>query len=317
MIVRRISADDRNYLRLAEDASLFAMPSWVRAQGDGGALFGVFKGDQIRAVFLLYTYTRLGTTFFIDPLFAPHCGLHMAIESEKRYGAQTDEKRIVRAIAEHFSTAHKRDVVEFSLPQKIKDVQPFLENGFSASPKYTFVLDLSFNDEHLLSQMSPERRKNIRQGMKEDFELTWNSDPEVVLQLIGDTLTRAGVVWNKSTLERLLHPDNGATYHVVLRQNGIPMAAALAGFDKKTAYYLGGGHKHEIENIYAGTFALWQLIIEARRRGLTEFNFLGSSIPSIEQYFRGFGAELTPYFTVKAGPVWMRLLRRLKRTIRK
>jgi hypothetical protein len=317
MKVCRISEEDRNYLRLAEDAALFALPSWVHAQGEGSALFGVFKGDQIRAVFLLYAYTRLGTTFYIDPLFAPHCGLHMAIESEKKYGAQTDEKRIIRAIAEYFRTEHKRAVVEFSLPQTIKDVQPFLQSGFTASPKYTFVLDLTSDTEHLLSEMSTERRKNIRQGMKENFEITWNSDPEVVRQLIGETLTRAGVAWNKSVLERLLHLDNGVAYHVVLRQNGIPMAAALAGFDKKTAYYLGGGHQKGIENNVAGTYALWLLIAEAQRRGLTAFNFLGSSIPSIEQYFRGFGAELTPYFTVKAGPVWMRLLRRLKRNMRK
>ena len=36
----------------------------------------------------------------------------------------------------------------------------------------------------------------------------------------------------------------------------------------------------------------------AQERGLKTFDFEGSSIPPIERFFRGFGGQLTPYFSI-------------------
>lgn len=45
----------------------------------------------------------------------------------------------------------------------------------------------------------------------------------------------------------------------------------------------------------AGAFCLWNIISETKKIGCKEFDFLGSSVPDIEKYFRGFGPELISY----------------------
>jgi hypothetical protein len=63
-------------------------------------------------------------------------------------------------------------------------------------------------------------------------------------------------------------------------------------YDANSAYYLIGGSKKEYKNSGAMSLLMWKAIQEAKANDLAEFNFEGSSIPSIEQYLRGFGGKL-------------------------
>lgn len=313
MEIRRISLKHLESGSFTEGCNLFTRPEWIQAQGDEGVCFGVYKGSELKALFSLYHYKKLGRNFFIDPIFAPHCGLHIFHQGGNAYTTQSDHKRILRAVSDYFKDEFRGGYIIFSLPEYIRDIQPFLNKNWQVTLKYTYILNTEADTSDLLKEMSPERRKNIRQAEQLGYEVVWNSDPDGALRMISDTLQKGGAEWNKDILRSLVFNKNPQFSHVHLLLNGASVATVLVGFDHTSAYYLGGGQAADSGATAAGTFAIWQAILETRRRNLSVFNFLGSSIPSIEKYFRGFGANLTPYYTVISAPAWLQKVRNLKK----
>jgi len=57
----------------------------------------------------------------------------------------------------------------------------------------------------------------------------------------------------------------------------------------------------------AGSATLWECIKKAKSLGLEKFDFEGSMNPKIEHYFRGFGGNLVPYFTVNKANIFIEL----------
>ena len=75
------------------------------------------------------------------------------------------------------------------------------------------------------------------------------------------------------------------------------ISAVLILFDKETAYYLIAGNDPEYRNTGAGTALLLESILEAKRRDLKSFDFIGVNSPQRGEFKLGCGGELRPYFT--------------------
>jgi len=65
------------------------------------------------------------------------------------------------------------------------------------------------------------------------------------------------------------------------------------------AYYLAATNAKENNSLSACGLA--HCIAVAEERGVGIFDFEGSMIPEVERFFRGFGGELTPYFSLEKG----------------
>lgn len=68
-------------------------------------------------------------------------------------------------------------------------------------------------------------------------------------------------------------------------------AVAIYTDDEKYTYYLGGGHLQQDNAMY---LLLWEGIKQSMTAGRT-FDFEGSDIPGVAQFFRGFGGEEVKY----------------------
>jgi hypothetical protein len=49
-------------------------------------------------------------------------------------------------------------------------------------------------------------------------------------------------------------------------------------------------------------------MLHARSKGIEVFDFEGSMIPSVEKFFRSFGGELRPYYSVNKSNFWKEVL---------
>lgn len=72
------------------------------------------------------------------------------------------------------------------------------------------------------------------------------------------------------------------------------VAALLYGADK--AWLLMAGDDPALRTGGSGIWLLWQLIRHSKNKGLGQFDFLGSSIPSIARVRQQFGAEEFNYY---------------------
>ncbi|MCL5071056.1 MAG: GNAT family N-acetyltransferase, partial [Actinobacteria bacterium] len=86
---------------------------------------------------------------------------------------------------------------------------------------------------------------------------------------------------------------------VTRNAQGEAIAGVYIIWDEKRCYYLLGGYDPEQSHHGGSALAMWEAIRFTKNElGLDEFDFEGSMVPQIEQFFRKFGSRLTPYYTV-------------------
>ena len=81
-------------------------------------------------------------------------------------------------------------------------------------------------------------------------------------------------------------------------------------WDERIGYYLLGGYDPKESHHGASAIAMWEAIKFTKEElGLNQFDFEGSMIQPVEQFFRKFGGKLTPYYTVSCAKPSAKLLR--------
>ena len=75
------------------------------------------------------------------------------------------------------------------------------------------------------------------------------------------------------------------------------MASLFLVWDEKQAYYVGGGINENSRGLMS--YLVWDAIKFSKEKGLNVFDFEGSDVPSIEQYFRKFGGVIIPVYTIE------------------
>jgi hypothetical protein len=316
MEIRYIQPEEYRQQGIFAADNFFGSPTWMDAQGKGCKSFAIFKGGDMVAAFHLYHYSRLGKQFLINPPMAPHCGFMAKLAGEKIYSRQSEIKRMLTAMAHFLKTEYKGAFFDFSFPPEVVDVQPFQWKGFHTAPRYTYLLPLQSTEEQLLKQMSTERRKNIKNALAVGYEISTAAHQVAVAALVEQSLKKAGAPFKHELLNQLLTDTENEVFSVLVSKDGIPLATAVTVHDTRRAYYIAGGHSAEGGDTLAGTLSLWTCIEEAQLWGCREFDFLGSSVPAIEKYFRGFGGKLSPYFGIQSGPGLVGWLQKQKHKIK-
>ena len=77
-----------------------------------------------------------------------------------------------------------------------------------------------------------------------------------------------------------------------------------------------GGYDNESKQHGAGALCIYNSILKSKQLNLSLFDFEGSMIKEVEKYFRSFGGELVPYYTVnKAKLIFEIILKFIKREL--
>jgi hypothetical protein len=82
-------------------------------------------------------------------------------------------------------------------------------------------------------------------------------------------------------------------------------AAAMLVWDRKRAYYLAGGGDPTLRTSGATALLLWRMMQFSSARSAV-FAFEGSQIPTVERFFRAFGASQVWYHEISKMPSWLR-----------
>lgn len=290
-----------------EEPNFFCAPFWLGHFGAEAQMYAVMNGDIAAAVFHLYTYRRAGLRFVINSPLSPHIGLTIFHEAETIYARNHTVKQVLRAVTDFLESTFRGAMIDFALPANIRDPQPFQRAGILVTPKISYRLDLMRSEPELLKQMSTKRRRSVKTAEKEGLEFLTDVHGSTCRAIINATLKKAGTAAHEALLDRLFDAVGDKVFYIAVSRDGLPVATALAAGDKRCAHYIIGGHS-DAAGPHAGTAAVWALMREAKRRGFREFDFNGSSVPSVEQFFRGFGAEISDFYRVQSSPAIVRTL---------
>lgn len=296
----------------SQEAGLLQLPGWRAVQGADLQRFGVAdEKGVLLAGFQLVRSKRSGLTLWSHPPFNQNCGFIATARAKNPAKRIGEGKKVHTAIA-----AFLKDlpgVVTVAFPPDVVDMQPYIWAGYKVVPSYTYRIQLTQGIDGVRQDYATETRNAIRKAETDGVSVRSASSAEV-LPLVRATFDRKGKTLDHAKVDRILGTflDGGHGYAFLTEWKGTPIAGAFCAVDGQRAYYLLGGHVKVAGHAGAGAMTVDRCIMEAARRGIPQFDLEGSMIPDIERFFRGFGAQLTPYFTVNRASFLMETLLKRK-----
>lgn len=294
-----ISANEyADFLDKLEDKNIFAQLSWLKPGSEHRIkYFGLFKNEGIEAVFATEELKMGPFSVLVNPYFTPHCG---------PWTDKISEELISESLKLFEDSYHE---LQFRPELEYKS-----DFSSSAKAKKTFILELKHSEEELWEKLRSDKKRQIRKVQKLDHQVR-KASKEELLRFFEMTAAR-----NKYELDlkRLKLKLSGAerSYTPLLEINGEALGSILILSEGKRAFYLGGGFddKSEYSSI-VNSYLLWDAILWSKKEGVEIFDFEGSEIPGIAEFYRRFGAEELDYFASSKLPKGFKKLQWLKKQI--
>ena len=288
-----------NFVRHSPQGTLFHTPLWLEAAGVPFRLLGCFRGAELNGGFATAVFgnRHAGAP---HPALTPYLGVLYQPSRGKYVTKISTDKAIGSAFAAFLK--NEFDTVSIRFPPEVVDLQPFIWEGFEAGLRYTYRLPL--NDlEQTLNNMDTHRRHNIVSAERQGVRIESGADFEEVLRLSERSFQRQGLATTirpaAKRFELTLRAAGLCRAFLARSASGAPIGGVWIAWDDKRAYYLLGGYEQSAKSNNAVPLAMWRAIqYTASTLKLSEFDFEGSMIPAVEQFFRKFGAVLTPTYTV-------------------
>lgn len=178
----------------------------------------------------------------------------------------------------------------------------FEKLGFVSAPMHlnaenTWVLDIRGTEEQILSSMRKTTRYLVKRSQKEGLELIKSDNPDtskLIYDLQAETAKRHGFVGFSKDLFRKeieIFAKDKAAHVFICKKGKRSLAAAIIIFYGDTAYYHFSGSISDHLKIPFSYFLQWEVIKEAKRRGINFYNFWGVA-PDNNPKHRFYGVTL-------------------------
>jgi hypothetical protein len=280
--------------------SVFEQPWWLEAVAPGqwGAVV-VRQGDGVAARLPFVLRRRYGLTTMSQPPLTQTLGPWLAPAEAARYAQRLDrDKKLLGQLIEQLPRV---DHFRMSFSPALTNWLPFYWAGFRASVQYTYRIEDLTDLDHVRGEFQEHVGRGIRRA-----ESAVRVDPDYPLDglLALDTQSQARLGRRPRVPHALVRRVDAACasrgarriFGAIDRQ-GRTHAALFVAWDRNVCYALINARDAELQAFGANTLLYWEAIQHAAKVSRV-FDFEGSMLPPVEHFFRGFGARLTPYFTV-------------------
>lgn len=306
MYIKQITHTDKNYEKLAaSNGSVFNTSRWLSIYSPQHLILnGIFNDNHdLIGSFSLYKSSKFGMNYYITPPYSCNNGFMLVNPAQSVSNKITFEKDVHQCINDHIQKLNAKLFIT-AFPTSVIDTQIYFWNKFKVIPNYTYQLGLSPTKEELFDQLTSEKRKSIRKAEKDNLEIKSVEDYKLVKELVLKTFDRKSKSINEEFLNKILfefaNKDNSFAF--VAYQNGKPSACTFCVYHGTTSYYLFGGYDNSNKHHGAGVSCMWHSILLAKEIGITKFDFEGSMLTEVEKYFREFGGNIVPYYTINKAP---------------
>ena len=272
---------------------------------DGDSRLGVLlvseDGGQPVSACLVWDTQRKFFRSLITPPLMPNIGWIWLAHFEKSSTRISKEKEVLAALVAYLS-AGVWDYWKLDFPNEFKDFQTAIWKGIHPKQKYTYRLNLNSDWREGIDS----KLKNILKK-KDSFDFEVRPFGVDEFDNFCVILSSKGV--KHVELLKKISTDLHENIYTVVGDEGKYKALCL--LMNGVAYYIAATNAKE--NNALSACGLAHCIAVAELRGAQVFDFEGSMIPEVERFFRGFGGELTPYFSLEKGKgIFYRLRRFLK-----
>jgi len=258
--------------------SFFQSPEWEQFK----LKTGYKRSYRINDILVLERQLPLGRSMLYSPLVAEK-------NYESRIKNQGFIERVVKIGKENNAIFYR---LELDIPKELStfhfplSTRNFVKSFEEMQPENNWVVDITKEENEILAQMKQKGRYNIKVAEKNNIEITSSNnigkELDIFYDLYSKTGKRKGVTYRgkayfKNMLDILGKIDYARTYAATAKIDGktVPLAAAVIIFYGKEALYLYGGSSDEYKNLMAPYLLHWKIMLDAKEKGIEEYNFLG------------------------------------------
>lgn len=330
--VRRATEDDRDrwdgLVERSPHGTPFHLDGFARvaakyADVEYVPLIG-YIGQEPVGLFPAFEHSRGPVTTVVSPppdLQITYGGPAMVnIEKLKRRKTDRRHRRFVEGSLDYLDRKLAPNYVHVRTSSRYLDTRPFIQQGFEASPGHTYVVDITPDEETLLGRFSSDARGNVT----DDYaDVTISVGGERGLRRIVEQVRERHREQDESfsvptsfvvDLWRQL-PD-GVLRPYVCEVNGQFTGGMVTLEHGETVYRWLGGAKHDAD-APVNDLVDWQIIREAKSRGVSRYDLVGASQPSIARYKAKFAPDLELYQQLERGTALLKLASNVYKRVRK
>lgn len=292
--------DFRSYCEKQKDIPLFLTPAWMDLIcGDNWDVLIEAKGENIHGFLIFPLNHKLGFKRILQPQLTPYSGVWINYpDGQKDLTKIAYEKKVLSSLIERLP---EFDEFTLNLYPTFTNWLPFYWKEFKQTTRYTYKIFKGQNPEALRLQVKDSVRRELAKAertlqvfksedVKELFDFKVRSFKEHNLSFnLSFSFIKRCVDWsiNEGKGQILYARDEEGTIH----------AGVFLVWDTNCVYYLFGAADPEFKNSGALTYLLWNGI-EMAQSQTKDFDFEGSMLEPVEQFFRNFGATQLPYHQI-------------------
>lgn len=260
------------------------------------------KGGQVLAAMPYYVEQRGPYRYITKAPLTQHNGVLIRyLQEVKGVNKLNFEEEVYQAACDYIAGLHV-DVYEQGFRPEVKNWLPFFWNGFTAIPRYTFVIENPANTEETFQNYAHNCRRNVKKGQQNIHEIVsideglFYDEHKKIFAKQGLPCPFSQQLWN--TLYSAVKEHDAGKIMAAKDANGNILAAIFLVWDEQSFYLLLGGTMPEFSSTKAYTALVHAAIQSAGKEG-KRFDFEGSVIRRINRSAREFGGEQRQYFRIR------------------
>jgi len=217
-------------------------------------------------------------------------------------GALGNDESVIDALYEHaWKMAEESGLPELEIRGDVANHTKSID-WVSTSDSATFGITLAETAEEQLLAIPRKQRAVIRKSLKNGLTTDWNGSLDIFYDLYAQSVLSLGTpVFPKSLFEELKSTfGDSVQIQITKTKEGQPVASLMSFYFEGTVmpYYAGG--TPAVRRLAAHDFMYYNLMLNAKERGCTQFDFGRSKVDSGPYKFKknwGFTPTVLPYYT--------------------
>lgn len=285
------------------DVPLYISPEWLDAvtqnQEDWDVIFSYTSEGKIQGFWPFVFKRQLFWTKMTMPAFTPYMGPGLVYpDNLSEYEKRSFENKVLEELINQIPSFA---AIRFKWTIRYDNWLPFYWKGFRQQTAYTYLIKDTSEPDVIFKNFKNSTQRQIRKA-RQQLSVRNTNDPEGVLSMFKISMRNQPDYKVDETLLKKLHL-------VALRKKQVEILEAIDAesrvlgalylvFDKEEMLYLYGGYDEAFNDSGAMPLLFWSALQSAHQKGV-RFNFEGSMLPGVERFFRSFGGELAPVFTIE------------------
>jgi hypothetical protein len=269
----------------------------AKAHDQEGKLVGVWPYYRKKRLFgLLTTLDKPPFTLFCGPL---------VFSTNTKLKADRAISRQHKILSELVAQLPQALLIRAMSPYSMTDLWPLAKAGWQLRQYYSYRLRSDqYGEEELWDKLSGRVRTDLRRDAVDSGTIRSVNDPQLFIDLNRKVAIHRAAKFDfpEDVFIRLYGAslqNNSAKCWAYFDGQDRPLAVIWLPFDGQSAYLIGAASDPDDRSeAKAMTKLIWHAVKWCAERKLI-FDFEGSDLPGVEEYYRSFGPEVAGYLVVR------------------